>query len=51
MALNQPVGGMGSGETEKRDYTRLHGETSQKTLIFIVTAMKAKNLIRMLKID
>jgi hypothetical protein len=51
MALSKPMGGMRSGETEKRDSTRLHGETSQKTLIFIATAMKASNLIRMLKID
>jgi hypothetical protein len=40
-----------SGETEKRYSTRLYGETSQRTLIFIVTVMEASNLIRMLKID
>jgi hypothetical protein len=44
-------GRRGSGETKKRDSTRLHGETSQNTLIFIVTSMEASNLVRMLKID
>jgi hypothetical protein len=52
MALNEWMGGVGrSGETEKRYSTRLHDETSRKTLIFIVTTVKASNLIRMLKID
>jgi hypothetical protein len=51
MALRERVGGVGrSGETEKRYSTRLHDETSRKTLIFIVTTVKASNLIRMLKI-
>jgi hypothetical protein len=52
VALSESMGGVGrSEETEKRDSTILHGETSQKTLMFIVTAVKASNLMRMLKID
>jgi hypothetical protein len=46
------VGGIGkSGEKERRYSTRLHDETSEKTLIFIVTALKDTDLVRILKID